>query len=87
MIEDGSGCAHVYGSGGVVRKCLKLSSSEWQEICSLIDDVGEVIYIRGQSKVNKCLFLVFAAIAYTYAWHTVYLLYKNITLLVSVCGW
>ncbi len=46
VVEDGSGCGHVYGSGGVVRECLQVSSSEWQDMCSLLDDVGEVVYSR-----------------------------------------
>ena len=52
MIEDGSGCGHVYGSGDVVKECLRLTSSEWQEICGLLDD-GEVVYTRGQQKVHR----------------------------------
>lgn len=46
MVEDGSGCGHIYVSGGLVRECLATPPAEWKSVCDLVKTIGRVAYVK-----------------------------------------
>ena len=46
LVEDGSGCGHVYVSDALVRECLAVPPVEWREACDLVRTVGQASYVK-----------------------------------------
>ena len=40
LVEDGSGCGHVYVSEGLVRECLAVPPTEWRDESPTLSGVG-----------------------------------------------
>ena len=45
-MDDGSGEAHVYVEGDLLRELLMVSLSNWTHLCELVWSVGTVTYTK-----------------------------------------
>ena len=46
LMEDGSGCGHIYASGDLVQRCLCVPQAEWKDLCDLVTKIGRVAYVK-----------------------------------------
>ena len=46
MVDDGSGEAHVYVEGDLLRELLMVPSSDWAHLCELVRSLGTLTYTK-----------------------------------------
>lgn len=57
VIEDGSGEAHLYAESNRLRQLLRMSGSEWSNLCDLVRSVGTIFYNKPFSNKQPVRYL------------------------------
>lgn len=55
VVDDGSGEAHVYAEDNMLRELLRVSVSDWRDVCELARSLGVLTYTKATAALYQVM--------------------------------